>query len=408
MTKQQFTQVVALTGIICAAHSQAADATSVEDRLNQLEKTVQSLQEENQALKTQMGWDGKSAITYVKPGGKESKLNLSGFIHAQGEFGDTPDARFNGIEDRIFIRRARVAVSGSFAEHFDFKLETDLSGNSISEKSGISPQLTDGFINWSQYSFANVKVGQFKLPFGYEQLASDTKIPTIERSLSNDRLTDGRQIGLGVAGDFLEKRVGYSVGLFNGTGVNTSANDNESFLYAGRVYGVPFAGKIGKQAARWAVGLDGLITKDSGVSKSGFGFDSTPATAAKDNLFRGDRNAIGVDTQFSWGRFGFEAEYLRAHFEPNNNIPDSSFDSQGWYAFGTFDILPKKLQAVFKYESFDPDTSTDGDTSETYTLGLTYFIKGDDLKVMVNYLLGNPAGEEDHQGRLLTRFQLMF
>ena len=38
----------------------AAEPTSVEDRLSQLEQTVQTLQKENTELKTQLGWDAKA------------------------------------------------------------------------------------------------------------------------------------------------------------------------------------------------------------------------------------------------------------------------------------------------------------------------------------------------------------
>jgi hypothetical protein len=378
----------------------SAEPPSVEDRLKQLEDTVQTLKKENTDLKKELGWDGKSSLTFVKPGGKEAKVTLGGFVQGQTEFGKEPDARYAGIEDRFLLRRARVNLQGSFLEHFDFKVEADFGANSLSEKTGYSAQLTDAYINWNQYDFANLKFGQFKTPFGYEQLVSDTKLLTIERSLSNDRLTDGRQIGLGISGDFLDKRVGYSAGAFNGTGVNNSFNDNDNFLYAGRVTGVPFEGKIDGKEARWSIGVNGLGTHDDGVSKSGFGFTG--------NSFAGNRYSWGVDSQLKWWLFGLEAEYLRSHFEPANNVPDDSFDAAGWYVMGTAYVLPKKLQALVKYEQFDPNLSIGGNKTDIYTFGLTYYVKGDDLKVALNYMLGNPAGGQDNQGRLLGRVQVVF
>ena len=47
--------------------------------------------------------------------------------------------------------------------------------NSLSEQTGYRAQITDAFINWNRYSFANVKIGQFKTPFGYEQLGQIPK-----------------------------------------------------------------------------------------------------------------------------------------------------------------------------------------------------------------------------------------
>lgn len=380
----------------------AAEPTSVEDRLSQLEQTVQTLQKENTELKTQLGWDAKAKTlpVVVKAAGKESKITLGGYLQGQAEFGDAVDARYTGTEDRFLVRRARLTASGAFAENFDFKLEGDFGANSVSEQTGYRAQISDIFINWNRYAFANVKFGQFKTPFGYEQLMADPKYVSIERSLANDRLTDSRQIGLGVSGDFLNKRLGYSVGLFNGTAVNNSYNDNDHFMFAGRVSGTPVVVKLGGEELQWTVGVNGIRSSEVGVSRSGFGFTG--------NLFSGERYGLGVDTQLKWGRFGLAAEYLRNHFSPIGGVPAARFDAAGWYVCGSAFVWPKKLQALVKFEQFDPRLGVTGNTSDTWTLGFNYCLKGDDIKLSANYLLGNPAGLADGQSRILTRVQVAF
>lgn len=394
----------------------AAAPQTLEERMNALEKTVQTLQKENTDLKTQLGYDGKTPLVVAKPAGKEKSLKVGGYFQGQYETGDSPDARFNGIEDRALIRRARINVSGAFKEDFDFKIESDFGANSMAETTAATPyraQITDAFVNWNKYAFANVKFGQFKTPFGYEQLLADTKILTVERSLPNDRLTDSRQIGLSVGGDIIAKRLSYSVGAFNGSGVNQSFNDNESYMWAGRVNGVAFDGKIADKEARVAVGVNALTTRDKLVSKTGFGIDSV-AGGAVDNLFSGRRSSYGIDAQVKWWLFGLEAEYLLSHFEPSNRVPFDDFDAEGWYVAATAEVWPKHLQAIVKYEVLDPNRdlpnsgSATFDCSEVWTFGFNYFFKGDDLKLSVNYLLGNAAGARDNQGRVLARMQVVF
>ena len=383
-----------------------ASTSSFAERLKKLEVEMEALKKENVELNKQLGGDGKSPLSFVKPGGKEKSLKIGGVLQGQAEFGRQPDARFSGVEDRFLLRRARLTLTGAFAEQFDFKMEGDFGAGSLSEKTGYSAQLTDLYVNWNRYDFANVKFGQFKSPFGFEQLVSDPKLTTIERSLANDRLTEGRQIGFGVNGEFLSKRLGYSAGVFNGTSVNNSFNDNEQFMFAGRVTGVPYEGKWGKQDVKWTVGVNGLATEDGSVATTGLGFDSVPGGAV-DNLFVGQRTGLGLDTQFKAGPFGLEAEYLRAHFEPDNNLPCPSLDGEGWYVMGTYYVIAQKLQALVRYETFDPNVDILGDSTDTWTIGLTYFLKGDDLKFSLNYLIGNPPGSGS-QGRLLARVQLMF
>jgi phosphate-selective porin OprO/OprP len=104
--------------------------------------------------------------------------------------------------------------------------------------------MTDGFVMWSRHVGLTVRAGQFKTPFGHEQLTGDPVLFTIERSLANDRLTMSRQVGVQVAGALAQKRFNYALGLFNGNGVNNGVNDGEDFLYVARLTGVPAQGKV--------------------------------------------------------------------------------------------------------------------------------------------------------------------
>ena len=66
---------------------------------------------------------------YVHPGGSEYKLTLGGYIQANLESGDVSafEGRFGvtALKDRFRLRRARISLTGDFAEQFDFKIEGD-------------------------------------------------------------------------------------------------------------------------------------------------------------------------------------------------------------------------------------------------------------------------------------------
>ncbi|MGI8481874.1 MAG: porin, partial [Chthoniobacterales bacterium] len=145
-----------------AVTAYAADTEA--DRLARLEAAVQTLQTQNAELKREVadlkkqkppalaakttkaiGPDGKTVVeqsgeekkpVYVVPGASETKLVLGGFVQGQYEVGDVSayDGRFPGpltakTKDRFRLRRARINVSGDFAEQFDFKLEGDFELN---------------------------------------------------------------------------------------------------------------------------------------------------------------------------------------------------------------------------------------------------------------------------------------
>lgn len=400
-----FTAVVAVLATTAAL---SAQSTSLEERLLRLESEVGSLRQENQQLRADLGLEGRAGQTIVRPAGRAPTISVGGLVQAQADLGDKGDARFATGNDRFYVRRARLNAQGRFLEEFDFRLELDLAG-SLAEATGNRAQLTDGFINWNRYEFANVKVGQFKTPFGYEQLYADPRLFVVERSLANDRLTAGRQLGVQLGGDLSNKQFSYALGLFNGTGINTTANDNDRFLWAGRVSATAWQGRIGEQDAKWTLGANALTASDSNLpaQPAELGFDLMPG-GARDNVFAGRRRAGGLDTQLHLGPFDLWFEYLRARFQPSSAIPARSFDAAGWYAQATYFVVPQTLQTILKYDTFDPNVPLRKNSTSTWTLGANWFLKADDIKLQFNYLLTDLDGVPAKNEKLIMRLQTIF
>ena len=349
-----------------------------------------------------------AGLIVVKPAGKEPTLTFGGLLQVQADFGDRGDARFTDGNDRFYLRRARLNATGRFLEEFDFRLELDLAG-SLANTTGLRAQMTDGYINWNRFTAANVKAGQFKTPFGFEQLYGDPRLLTIERSMVNDRLTLSRQIGAQVGGDLADKRVSYAIGAFNGNSVNNNFNDNGKFTWVGRLSGIPWQHGSGDGAMSWSVGANGFTSEDTALAEpSEFRFDSTPATAAADNLFTGKRRGAGLDTEILAGPFELWVEALQVRWEPDSNRPRAQLDSGGWYVQASLYAVPKKLQLVAKYETFDPDRDTGKNETNTGTLGLNYYIKGHDLKLMLDYLRVDAADRPSKENKMLARLQVIF
>lgn len=387
---------VVLLGLSLALSARAAEPT-IEERLQTLEAKMQALAKENADLKKQLGFKEEKVPVLVTPAGKETKLSVGGFLQAQGEFGRAADPRWAGVKDRFFFRRARIYVAGSFAEYFvDFKAELDLQGNTLGASTGNLARANEIFVQWRKYDYANVRFGQIKPAFGAEQLASDTKLFAIERTLPNDRLTDGRQLALSLGGDLFGKQAGYLVVIGNGSGSNGSANDNSKFQKSARVFIIPISTKEDKLV----FGTSGLWTEDVGVAKSGFGFTG--------NLFTGERSAWGVDAQWTHGPFDVSAEWLHNTFKPANATPSARFDAEGWQVTAAYFVVPKKLQLLLRREEFDPNTALGGNTIRSWTGGVNWLILGEDLRLMLDYIHGDVPGSTTDGGRWLTRLQVLF
>ena len=145
--------------VIQPLRAQTSGGNSESERLQKLERAVEQLQKRNAELeqevsslkkqstsepgatgkrKTVVTYDGKSYVEksvaveekpqiYVTPRASEFKLVLGGYIQMNFEDGDVSafEGRFGqtALKDRFRLRRARINLTGDFAENFDFKVE---------------------------------------------------------------------------------------------------------------------------------------------------------------------------------------------------------------------------------------------------------------------------------------------
>lgn len=395
--------------LILVAIAVSARADTVEERLNKLEQQVAALKLENEQLRRDLGLEVVARQANVKmAGGSAENVQFGGMVQVQGESGDRGDTRFTTPNSRVYLRRARVNMAGRFVQEFNFRTEVELSG-SLNDATGLRAQLTDAYLNWNRFDSANVRVGQFKTPFGFEQLYNDPRLYTIERSLVNDRLTLSRQIGIQLGGEAYYERFNYMLGVFNGNGTNLNFNDNDRFLAAGRVSVVPLSGRFLDQPSRWSIGVNAFRTHDSNVTVPvEFGVDSTPASAARDNIFIGRRRGFGADSQVEIGRLELWGELLRGTFEPDDRLPLRRLQSSGGYGQAAVFVIEDKLQLVGRYETFTPNTTLSSGRTKTSIFGVNYYFKQHDLKLQVDYLHGTVGDLSGEQNKIIARLQTVF
>ena len=131
-----------------------------------------------------------------------------------------------------------------------------------------------------------------------------------------------------------------------------------------------------------------------------------------------ERTGWSADAWLNIGPFDLIAEYLAEDVDGRTvagKAPGfSNFDPSGWYVQGSYFILPKKLQGVVKWESLEPD-QFDDDNIHSITAGLNYYIHGDSIKVMANYVHtwsrfreAHPQFGDDNFDEFIMRLQLMF
>ncbi len=285
---------------------------------------------------------------FVVPGASEIKLVLGGLLQTQYEAGDVSafEGRFGSgaIDDRFRLRRMRINVTGEFAEEFDFKLEGEFASTdtAITVRNAMGATIAsnstrtnfaglDLWANWHQFPEFQIKVGQYKAPFGFEQLSSDPKLLTAERSQVTSALTPERQIGVQIWGKpfanvFPEQKdlVTYYAGIFNGNGRNVTINDNDEYMFAGRLEVQPWKGKLSGADAWLKFGGNALSSEDaSGTNLSPAGsvrVNSDGSLSSFTAPSAAERQGYGFDASFHWGPFDLagripERKLRRSHRE---------------------------------------------------------------------------------------------
>src|SRR5437773_3073168 len=447
--------------------AQTSGNKSDSDRMEKLERAVEQLQKRNAELeqeisnlkkttafapefgpeaktKTRVTSEGKAFVekavvseekkpVYVVPAGPEYKLVLGGFIQANFEDGDVAafEGRFGStaMKDRFRLRRARINLTGDFAENFDFKIEGDFGQGDGLNSNRTAFSATDIFVNWHQFPEAQIKVGQWKAPYGLEQLTPDTTLYLIERSLPTGAITPDRQIGAQLWGKPFasvwpdqKDLLTYYAGIFNGNGRNVSVNDNNNFMYIGRLESTLFKSKVWGQESSLKLGADVLNSRDdkgTNISQSLNLLVNADGSLSPFVLPGADeRTAWGVDAWFKLGPFDLIGEYLQEKVNGRtvNGVPPgfADFTTNGFYVTGAYYLIPKKLQAVVRWEDLNPGQKGN-DGIHSITGGLNYYIHGDDIKPMANYIhtwsdfrQAHPQLGDDQFDEVIMRLQLMF
>jgi len=90
----------------------------------------------------------------------------------------------------------------------------------------------------------------------------------------------------------------------------------------------------------------------------------------------------GAHLIYDYKRFKAAFEYATADGS-NGSTGFSSNSSDGYYGTLSYRVTPK-IQALIRYDKFDPNKDKGNDMRTEYTAGVNYFIKGQALKLMFN------------------------
>ncbi|MCX6564958.1 MAG: porin [Candidatus Aminicenantes bacterium] len=273
-------------------------------------------------------------------------------------------------QDSLTVRRSRFSLSADLLKNFKAKFAIDVVR---------TPVLVDAMVDVIFAEYANLRFGQFMVPFGVESVTSTADLDTINRSQPVDKLAPGRDIGtlgrdVGVMMTGKVSVFDYSVGLFNGSGANKADTNDEK----------DFAGRVGVKPVDF-------LTVGASLYKGKY---NSVVGAALDR-----RDRTGIDAAVALGDVSLKGEYIWG--------VDGKTDRRGWFVQAGWFVLPKQLQILAKFDAYDKDVDRADDGTNLYTAGLNW-IFSDKTKIQLNYeYLRNELSQTVNQA-LLVQFQAAF
>ncbi|HSA07285.1 MAG TPA: porin [Candidatus Gastranaerophilales bacterium] len=265
---------------------------------------------------------------------------------------------------------AEVNFSGKMHDHVEYFAKVVPTRNFTDSRNGI---LEDVFVKTDIVPHHSVYLGQLAVPFGIEAPMSPMDIDFIEYSQTALKLGKGYDTGVMTEGDW--GFVKYSAGAFNGGGQNAT-DPNRSMSLAGQLTFLPL------------------------YKSSKYGDLQLGGSFLDGNTLVDHYSGYGAHASYNIGKLTLKSEYMAVDRSTEVNNRDS-----GWRMDVKYQ-LTDKLQALGRYDTYNPTNAQNNDTLNAYTLGTNYAFT-DNLLLMVNYsLVDSATGQNSNRLGLLT--QVMF
>lgn len=284
------------------------------------------------------------------PKPSEPKLTppkLSGYFQPAFTWGTGP----GGPAGNFFIRRLIVKIAGEV-------FVPEVAYTFMFDPASFQKPLRDGFLSLLYVPKQELRLGQFKLPFGYEVPTSDAVLTAIENSVVTGVLgrgLDSRDYGVAELGSLAlgeKTKFEHAVAVVNGAGANNLENTPRKDAFA----------RIGIAHAK-------LIR--AGISGASVQLINT--ASERETSFR-----AGADVEAEVGPAFLTAEYiLGIYSEP------TAHNRSGFYVLAGARLLG--FEPFARFEQLSMNDADPTALQRRLTLGANYYLPSGNVRFMANY-----------------------
>lgn len=314
------------------------ELASIENQVSQV-KIVKS--EEKGTSKGMPIYGGYKDGLVFEDGTGKWKLALNGRIQTDYRTYQPDEWKNDGFS----IRRARFGGTFSFLKDFAVRVEGEYANDNTGARGTTA--LTYGYLDFTRWPAAKIRIGQFKPFFGLERSQSTNFTDFTELSLatSNGAIFNSTyDRGVMVYGEPMPW-LNYNVYVVNGSGQNNddvrddkdiggrinanfaSFTENKDLvLHAGAsasTGSIGFSTAAGNSLTQSTEGSGAQFFSVANVSSTGAGATLAPAR------FTSDRKRLGVEAAVAYGPVKFQTEFINTNFEGKRgpNATGVAFDN---------------------------------------------------------------------------------
>ena len=286
---------------------------------------------------------------------------------------------FNFFESDLDSEYSTTAIDLGMMGQFkpesktDFKLQFKLTPTS--DRSFFQNLISDAYILNKSIPNHQIFIGNSRAQVGVEGGMSTTYVPFVMRSQIARTFGNTRAFGVKVNGK-------YSLVDYSFAGTSSDRYFKEFFP------GAEFTGWVNLKPLGLTNGKYGKLVMGGGLN------------AGKNH---NNYTVGGAYIGYNYKKFMINAEYSVA--DGYNGRVLSTKKAEGFYTTIGYKITPK-IQLVGRFDQFDPNRNTSHDLRREYSAGLNYFIIGQGLRILLNYVYCDNQNKENSH-RLIMGTQIL-
>ncbi len=282
--------------------------------------------------------------------------------------------REDGLTPAFDVVKVRVSLRGTMFRpwvKYNFAFEAGRTPGESSSK------IKDAYLELGKDTLS-VRAGQYKVPFGLQEQAPDTGQEFVDRSLANAAFAPSRDAGVMLTGAVREKRLGYALGVFNGSG-ESKVQNNRALMWAARLWLDP----LGEyKLAESAVETPSKGSLHVGVAARGCDAMKGGTSGVVQDVNK--QMAFALELAWKWRRLFLTAEGFWQRGEVRNPTAGPDVEGSGWHVQGGYMVLAKRLELDLRYAEVDPDRDVEADKSTELRAGANYYWKAHNLKLQAD------------------------